>query len=117
MTNYLISIYQPDGDPPPPEVLGPIMAELETLRAELKRTGAWVFTTGLGPPDQATVLRFADGVISATDGPYAEGKEHIGGFTIVKADDLDSALAVGRRMAEIIGLPIEVRPLADVPGS
>ena len=45
-----------------------------------------------------------------TDGPFAEGKEHLGGFTIIKAPDLDAALAWGRRLAQATTLPIEVRP-------
>jgi hypothetical protein len=56
------------------------------------------------------VLRPKDGDVLVTDGPFAEGKEHLGGFTILKAPDLDAALAWGRRYAQVIGLPIEVRP-------
>lgn len=115
MQQYLLSIYQPDGDPPPPEVLGPIMAELGNWRQDLKDAGAWVFTTALHPPHTATVLRPADGEVLTIDGPFTEGKEHIGGFTIIAAADLDEALAWGRRLAEITTLPIEVRPLADLP--
>ena len=45
-----------------------------------------------------------------TDGPFAEAKEHVGGFVIVKAEDLDAALEWGRKLARVITLPIEVRP-------
>ena len=48
-----------------------------------------------------------------TDGPYAEGKEHLGGFTIVAAPDLDAALGWGRKLARAIRLPIEVRPFQE----
>jgi hypothetical protein len=48
--------------------------------------------------------------VLVTDGPFAEGKEHLGGFTILKAPDLDAALAWGRRYAQATTLPIEVRP-------
>ena len=51
-----------------------------------------------------------------TDGPFAEGKEYLGGFTIVRAPDLDSALEWGRRLARVVTLPIEVRPFADGTG-
>ena len=112
---YMLSVYQPDGDPPPPEVLGPIMAELATWRAGLKEAGAWVFTSGLHPPHTATVLRAVDGEILITDGPFAEGKEHVGGFTVIEAPDLDAALGWGRRLAEITTLPIEVRPMLGAP--
>jgi hypothetical protein len=115
MQHYLLSVYQPDGDPPPPEVLGPIMTEVANWRAELKEAGAWVFTAGLHAPHTATVLRLADGEVLTTDGPFTEGKEHIGGFTIIEAPDLDAALGWGRRLAKITTLPIEVRPMAELP--
>jgi hypothetical protein len=115
MTQYLLSVYQPDGDPPPPEILGPIREKLETLNNELKAAGAWVFTGGLAPPSTATVLRASDGGLAMTDGPFAEGKEHLGGFTVIAAPDLDAALAWGRRLAEATTLPIEVRPFQYDP--
>lgn len=115
MQQYLLSMYQPDGDPPPPEVLGPIMAEVANWRAELKEAGAWVFSAGLHPPHTATVLRPRDAEVLTTDGPFTEGKEHIGGFTIIAAPDLDAALAWGSRLATITTLPIEVRPMAQIP--
>lgn len=111
MTQYLLSVYQPDGDPPPPEVLGPIMAGVETWRSDLQSAGSWVFTAGLYPASTATVVRVTDGETLTTDGPFTEGKEHIGGFTIVKMPDLDAALESARKLASITGLPIEVRPL------
>jgi hypothetical protein len=110
MKQYLISVYQPDGPPPPPEILDKIMADIEAIRAELQDAGSWVFSGGLHAPSTATVLRPKDGDVLVTDGPFAEGKEHLGGFTILKAPDLDAALALGRRYAEATGLPIEVRP-------
>jgi hypothetical protein len=111
MPQYLLSIYQPDGDPPPPEVLGPIMARLADLTSQLQAAGAWVFSAGLSPASTATVLRADDGRIAMTDGPFVEGKEHLGGFTVITAADLDAALAWARQLAEITTLPIEVRPL------
>jgi hypothetical protein len=115
MKQYLLSVYQPDGDPPPPEILGPIMETLETWNNDLKAAGAWVFTGGLAPPSTATVLRATDGSLAMTDGPFAEGKEHLGGFTVIVAPDLDAALAWGSRLAEITTLPIEVRPFQSDP--
>jgi hypothetical protein len=113
---YLLSVYQPDGPAPPAEVLERISADLDALNAELKRAGAWVFAGGLHPPSTATVVRVSDGEALVTDGPFAEGKEHIGGFTIVRAPDLDAALEWGRRLAEATTLPIEVRPFRGEPG-
>ena len=110
MKQYLLSIYQPDGGVPPPEVLEPVMRDVKALVEEIKAAGAWVFNGGLHPPGTATVLRLERGEIVMTDGPFAEGKEHIGGFLIVKAADLDAALAWGRKAARAITLPIEVRP-------
>ena len=111
MTQYLLSIYQPDGDPPPPEVLDPIMRGVEAVNTELRAAGAWVFAGGLHPPSTATVVRLKGSDVLTTDGPYMEGKEHIGGFTVIQAPDLDAALEWGRKFARAITLPIEVRPL------
>jgi len=113
MKLYLLSVYQPDGDPPPPEVLEPIMREVHALQDDLKAAGAWVFSGGLHDASTATVVRVTDGEVITTDGPYIEGKEHIGGFTVIKASDLDAALEWARRSAKAITLPIEVRPLMD----
>lgn len=113
MKQYLLSIYQPDGDPPPPEVLGPIMADLAAVNQDLRAAGAWVFAGGLHPPSTATVLRAKGNEVLTTDGPFTEGKEHLGGFTVIQAPDLDAALEWGRRFARAITLPIEVRPLQD----
>ncbi|HEV2872410.1 MAG TPA: YciI family protein, partial [Actinomycetota bacterium] len=110
MRQYLLTVYQPDGPPPPPEELERISADLDTINAELRQAGAWVFAGGLHPPSTATVIRVSDGDALVTDGPFAEAKEHLGGFTIVRAPDLDAALAWGRRIAEVTTLPVEVRP-------
>jgi len=110
MKQYLLSIYQPDGPPPPPEVLQPILRDLAVLNEEMKSTGAWVFAGGLHPASTATVVRVKDGQALTTDGPFTEGKEHLGGFTIVKAADLDAALDWGRKLAKATTLPVEVRP-------
>ncbi|MFE3189694.1 YciI family protein [Nocardia sp. NPDC059240] len=112
MTRYLLSIYQPESDAPPPD-LDVIMSELAKLNDEMRAAGAWVFAGGLHAPSTATVLRAKGSEVLVTDGPYAESKEHIGGFSVIQAEDLDEALVWGKRMAEIIGLPIEVRPFQD----
>src|SRR5215469_523782 len=120
MKRYLLSIYQPDA-PPPPEVMermDQIMADVNALVAEAKSAGVWVFNGGLHAPSTSTVVRLKHGDVLMTDGPYAEGKEHIGGFLIVKADDLDGALEWGRKLAAVLSngdesLPIEVRPFWD----
>jgi hypothetical protein len=113
MTQYLISMYQPDGGPPPDLDLDRVMRDLGAIREELKASGSWVFSGGLNDSTTATVVRVKGGEALTTDGPYVEGKEHIGGFSVVSLPDLDAALDVGRRMAEATGLPIEVRPFRE----
>jgi hypothetical protein len=113
MKQYLLSVYQPDGGPPPPDVLGPIMAKVGSWRDELEAAGAWVFTGALQPGSTATVLRVSGGEVVMTDGPFTEGKEHLGGFTVIQVADLDEALKWGRQFAEITGLALEVRPVYD----
>jgi len=116
MKQYLLNVYQPAGPAPPPEVLERISRDLDTLNQELRAAGAWVFAGALHPPATATVVRPRDGEVLTTDGPFTEAKEHIGGFTIIRAPDLDAALEWGRRLARATGLPIEVRPFQDGAG-
>ncbi|GEA88510.1 YciI family protein [Cellulomonas cellasea] len=116
MTQYLLSVMQPDGPAPEPEVLGPIMAAVEALDAELRAAGVWLFTGGLHDASTATVLRAQDDEVLVTDGPYLEGKEHLGGFTVIDVPDLDVALGWGRRMARATELPVEVRPFQFAQG-
>ena len=114
MKQYLLSIYQPDGPPPPKEFLEPIMRDVYALREEMRKAGALVLTAGLHDASTATVLRFDKGETLLTDGPYIEGKEHIGGFSIIRAPDLDGALEWARKLARAVPmLAIEVRPMVD----
>ncbi|HEX4224670.1 MAG TPA: YciI family protein [Pseudonocardiaceae bacterium] len=111
MKQYLLSIYTPEGPTPPPEFLEPIMRQLDELNAEMRQAGAWVFSGGLSAPSTATVLRNKGDDVLTVDGPYVEGKEYIGGFSIIKAADLDEALRWGSRLTKIlVGLTVEVRP-------
>ena len=116
MKQYLLSVVQPDGAPPPPEVLNQIMRDVNAVQAEMQRAGAWVFTAVLHDASASTVVRVADGQPLITDGPFTEGKEHIGGFTIIAARDLDEALAWARKVAAATTLPIEVRPVREGGG-
>ena len=110
MTQYLLTIYQPTGGVLPEGALEPIVRDTQKVNQDMKDAGVWVFAGGLHPPTTATVLRPQGGDVLTTDGPFTEAKEHVGGFTIIKADDLDEALDWGRRLAEATTLPIEVRP-------
>ncbi|MGC7096381.1 YciI family protein [Amycolatopsis lurida] len=114
MKQYLLNIQQPVGDPPPPAVLEPIMRELNKVNDEMRAAGAWVFAGGLHDPAASSVVRAEDGQVIVTDGPYVEGKEFVGGFTVIRAADLDEALAWAGKVARALGLPIEVRPFYDV---
>jgi hypothetical protein len=113
MKQYLLGMHQPDSEPPPSEVLGPIMARVNALTAEMKAAGVWVFAAGLERPGASTVVRARGDDVLVTDGPYTEGKEHLGGFTVIKVADLDEALAWARKLAAILPLPIEVRPVKE----
>jgi hypothetical protein len=110
MKQYLISMYQPDGVVPPPEFLEPVMRRLGEVKDEIKAAGQWVFSGGLHDAGATTLVRVKDGETLVTDGPYIEGKEHIGGFYIINAPDLDAALHWAERIAQITTLPMEVRP-------
>jgi hypothetical protein len=110
MSEYLLSVYQPDGDPPPPEFLEQVRRDLDVVNQELRESGAWVFAGGLHPSSTATVVRAKDGELQMTDGPFAEGKEHVGGLSIIDVADLDAALAWAGRLSRATTLPIEVRP-------
>lgn len=114
MKQYLLSVVTPtDGEPPAPERLAEIMGNLERFHDELRAAGAWVFAGGLHAPSTATVVRVKGEETLMTDGPFAEGKEYVGGLCIVRAPDLDAALEWGRKAAAAITLPIEVRPFVD----
>ncbi|MFI2710967.1 YciI family protein [Micromonospora sp. NPDC018662] len=111
MKQYLISMYQPAGaQRPDPAFLAGVMREVEAIGKELRDAGCWVFGDGLHAPETATVLRPAGDDVLVTDGPFVEGKEYLGGVTIIRAPDLDAALDWGRRYARATTLPIEVRP-------
>jgi hypothetical protein len=115
MKRYLLSIYQPDGPPPPHEVLKHVMEQVEALTREMRSGGAWLLAGGLHPPTTATVVRLEHGDVLMIDGPYVESKEHIGGFVVIQAPDLDAALEWRRWLALATTLPIEVRPFQESP--
>jgi hypothetical protein len=110
MKQYLLTVYQPDGDPPPADILERIAHDVTAVNEELRAAGAWVFSGGLHAPSTATVIDPRSDELPMTDGPYVEGKEHVGGLSIIRASSLDDALAWGRKLARATTLPIEVRP-------
>lgn len=113
MSNYVLNVIEPvmdEGQMPAPEFLEPIMRAVSAVSEEIQAAGEWVFAGGLFGPEASTVVRHQDGETLTTDGPYVEGKEHVGGFTLVDSPDLDAALAWAAKYAKATGLPIEVRP-------
>jgi hypothetical protein len=111
MPQYLLTVVEPgDGPAPEPAALDAIMKDVDAVDQEMHTAGVWVFAGGLFEPSTATVLRPKGDEILMTDGPFAEGKEHVGGFSIVDVADLDAALDWGRKLARATTLPIEVRP-------
>jgi hypothetical protein len=113
MPQYLLNIIQPVGEVPPPEVLEPVMRELAALNEEMRSAGVWVFAAALHQPEVTTVVRADGDAVLTTDGPYAEGKEFVGGFDVIQAQDLDDALVWAGKLARVLGgLPVEVRPVA-----
>jgi len=111
---YMLSIIQPTGGVISPEELEKVMTDVRELRQELKDAGAWVFAGGLADPSTATVVRANGDEVLTTDGPFAEGKEYVGGLNVVDAPDLDAALEWGRKLSRATTLPIEVRPFQHV---
>jgi hypothetical protein len=111
MTIYLLSVHHsPDAPPPSDEDMQTAFRQVDVFNEELKASGTWVFGGGLESPEIATVVNAKGGDVVMTDGPFAETKEHLGGFWIISAPDLDAALALaGKASAACMG-PVEVRP-------
>ena len=113
MTQYLLSVHMAQGEvhrPMTSEEMQESYKDVQALEREMKSAGAWVFGGRLHDPDTATVVRVSGNDVLTTDGPFAESKEHLGGFYIIKAEDLDAALAWASKVTRAIHMPIEVRP-------
>ncbi len=115
MTHYLLSVHSVEGEirePMTDEEMRQSHKQVGILEQEMKSAGAWVFSGRLHEPATATVVRMSGGEVVTTDGPFVESKEHLGGFYIIQAADLDAALAWASRVTGAIKAPIEVRPFA-----
>ena len=114
MSQYLLSTYvvegQVPGAPSTPAEMQTFMKRVMALEAEMDASDTFVFGGALHGPDAATVVRPGAGEVVMTDGPFVESKEHIAGFYIINADDLDAALAWAGKVVEALNHPIEVRP-------
>ena len=109
MARFLLSVIQPDGPAPPPPMLARIMRDVDAVNREMDEAGVTVLRAGLSPARDAKVVRAQDGRMLVTDGPFAETKEHIGGFALIDVADRDAALAWAHKIAAATTLPIEVR--------
>ena len=117
MAQYLLSVHSVEGEvrePMTEQEMQQSWKQISILEKEMMSAGAWVFSGRLHEPDTATVVRVANGEVLTTDGPFVESKEHLGGFYIIEARDLDAALAWASRVTAAIKVPIEVRPFAAV---
>ena len=112
MPQYLLSVWHDDTFEPGFSTPGAQrrVAQVDAFNSELQRAGAWVFAAGLHPASSAMVVRSSGGEVSMTDGPYAETKEQMGGFWIIEAADLDTALQWAGKAAAACEGPVEVRP-------
>ncbi|MEY9964848.1 hypothetical protein ABIA33_002890 [Streptacidiphilus sp. MAP12-16] len=116
MKQYLLSVHMVEGqEPPAAETMKQMYTDVEALNSRIQAEGAWVFAGGLYPPTSATVVRLDGGRVRTTDGPFAETKEHLGGFWVIKAEDLDAALAWAAKATEACLAPVEVRPFQEEP--
>jgi hypothetical protein len=114
MTQYLLALYRDYAVPASPERSQQVWAGVHSLGDKLQDAGAFVFKGGMqGGPESATVVRQSGGDFEVTDGPYAESKEHLAGFWIINAPDLDAALEWAKSAAVAEQRPIEVRPFFD----
>jgi hypothetical protein len=103
---YLISVIDDTtGSGTPSEA-----AAIDTWGDRMEAEGHWVFGGGLASPSTATVIDNRGGEPVFTDGPFAESKEYVGGFWIIKAPDLDVALKLAAEGSKACNRKVEVRP-------
>ncbi len=116
MTHYLLSVY-PDQAvyTMTGEELAPMFAATKAFNEELQAAGSFVFAGGLHPAESATAVHAGGADVIVTDGPYAETKEHVAGFWIIDAPDLDAALAWATKGSAACVGTVEVRPFQDDP--
>jgi hypothetical protein len=114
MKQYLLAVQLDESVTETEEETRAQMARTGQVVEDMKAAGSWVFVGGLLPSHASTVVRPGDGATTITDGPFAETKEQLGGFWVIRCDDLDQALAWAERCALACGQPIEVRPFHDL---
>ena len=87
------------------------MTAITSFNKGLQADGHWVFAGGLGSNSDATVIDNRNGEALITDGPFLESKEHLGGFWIIEAPDLDVALKLATEGSKVCNRKVEVRPV------
>ena len=108
---YLVAIHHPDDYDVSVAEDDAMSRDIDALNGEMVAAGVRIFVGGLHPPRSAKSLRARpNGEVLVTDGPYLETKEHMGGFWVLEAADLEEALAWGRKAAVACRAPVEVRP-------
>jgi hypothetical protein len=118
MAQYLLAVHMVEGEPEASQdEMRQAYASVDALNAELRASGAWVFAGGLQPPDEAIVVRATSADVATAKGSFVEGKRRLGGFWIITAPDLDSAVALAGRAARACGAPVEVRQFQEDPTS
>ena len=116
MAKYMLSVHSVEDavrEPMTQEQMQQGWKQISALEQEMKSAGAWVFSARMHEPDTATVVRISEGKLLTTDGPFAESKEHLGGFYVIDAKDIDGALGWAAKVTAAIHSPIEVWPFAD----
>jgi hypothetical protein len=117
MKQYMLSVHSVEGQPQPSgEEMQQMYDDVDVFNKRLQAEGAWVFGGGLYPAESATVVRATGGEVVTTDGPFAESKEHLGGFWVIEAADLDAALKLAADGSAACKGPVEVRPFQENPG-
>lgn len=115
MPQYLVAIHHPENYDPSLEGEA-MMRDIDELNEDMAAAGARFFAGGLESAEKAKSLRKrSSGQVVVTDGPYIEAKEHIGGFWILEAADMDEALAWGRKAVVACRAPVEVRAFLAMP--
>ena len=115
MTQYMLSVYMQEGFTASDDEMAQMYKDVDVFNKKIMASGAWVFGGGLHPADTATVVSEKGGEVVSTDGPYAETREHLGGFWVIKAADLDAALALAGEATVACKGAVEVRPFQDEP--
>ncbi len=116
MPQFLLSVHGARGqEPPSPEVMAHMYADVDAFNSRLRTDGAWVFAGGLLGPDDAAVVQVKDGEIVITDGRFAGGDVFLGGFWVVRATDKAAALDLAALGSAACRAPVEVRPFQPEP--